>query len=61
MLTKAQISFAPPNAHHEVVKRVDFVTQKIAGAGAVREVCDLLLKINGCYERILDTYLDEID
>jgi len=61
MLKKAQISFAPPNAHQEVLRRVDFVTQKFAGAGAVREVCDLLLKVNGCYEQILDTYLDETE
>jgi 3-deoxy-D-manno-octulosonate 8-phosphate phosphatase (KDO 8-P phosphatase) len=59
MLLKAKRSFAPPNAHREVRRRVDYLTQSPAGKGAVREVCDVLLKENGHYEQILNRYLNE--
>jgi 3-deoxy-D-manno-octulosonate 8-phosphate phosphatase (KDO 8-P phosphatase) len=59
MLKRAQISFAPPNAHQEVKRRVNIVTQSFAGAGAVREVCDALLKANQSYEQILNRYLND--
>ena len=50
MLIPAVFSCAPPNAHPEVLRRVDWVTQRSAGHGAVRELCDLLLKATGQYE-----------
>jgi len=59
MLNKAGVSFAPPNAHKEVIKRVAYVTQHLAGSGAVREVCDIVLKANGHYDSILNSYLNE--
>lgn len=61
MLLKAQFSFAPPNAHKEVRLRVNHVTQSLAGSGAVREVCDILLKAKGHYEQVLHKYLNESD
>jgi len=59
MLLKAGLSFAPPNAHQEIRKNVDYVTQCAAGAGAVREVCDIILKANGFYAIILNKYRNE--
>ncbi len=46
-----------PNAHHEVIKYVDMVTTRQGGHGAVREVCDILLKATGYYEQALAKYL----
>jgi len=43
ILERAGLSVAVPNAHPEVKGRVDWVTQKAGGSGAVREVTDLLL------------------
>ncbi|HET6465099.1 MAG TPA: HAD-IIIA family hydrolase [Nitrospiria bacterium] len=43
ILERAGLSVAVPNAHPDVKKRVDWVTQKAGGSGAVREVTDLLL------------------
>ncbi|HUK56817.1 MAG TPA: HAD-IIIA family hydrolase [Nitrospiria bacterium] len=43
VLERVGLSIAVPNAHPEVKKRVDWVTQKAGGFGAVREVTDLLL------------------
>lgn len=53
MLMPAAFSCAPPLAHAEVLARVDWVTAKAAGHGAVREVCDLLLQARDVYEAVL--------
>lgn len=46
-----------PNAHHEVISRVMMVTTQQGGNGAVREVCDLILKGHGKYNDYLSDYL----
>lgn len=49
-----------PNAHAEVVNRSDMVTTRAGGTGAVREVCDLILKGHGHYQDFIAHYtLDE--
>lgn len=45
-----------PNAHSEVVNRCDMVTTRAGGHGAVREVCDLILKGHGHYEDYMAQY-----
>ena len=57
MLMPCALSCAPPQAHAEVLSRVDHVTQTQGGQGAVREVCDLLLQASGHYERFLQEVL----
>lgn len=49
------VGFAPtvPNAHQEVINRCDMVTTKAGGFGAVREVCDLILKGHGHYDEFV--------
>ncbi len=61
MLLKSSISFAPPNAHKEVRRLVDHITQTQAGAGAVREVCDFILKKNNHYDLLLNKFKDEFN
>ena len=56
MMLRAALSLAPANAHHEVRSRADLVTQLGGGAGAVREVCDLLLTASGHYPALLAPY-----
>ena len=43
VLERVGLSVAVPNAHPDVKNRVDWVTQKAGGYGAVRELTDLLL------------------
>lgn len=45
-----------PNAHSEVIKRSDMVTTRAGGTGAVREVCDLILKGHGHYHDFIAHY-----
>jgi 3-deoxy-D-manno-octulosonate 8-phosphate phosphatase (KDO 8-P phosphatase) len=57
MLMPAGLSAAPPGAHTEVLTRVDWVTSRGAGHGAVRDVCDLLLRARGRYASALQEAL----
>ncbi|MGB9822665.1 D-glycero-beta-D-manno-heptose 1-phosphate adenylyltransferase [Thermodesulfovibrio sp.] len=56
MLTRAGLSFAPEDAHEEVKKRVDYITLNKAGKGAVREICDIILKAKGLWDKFIDEY-----
>lgn len=44
ILTKVQFSATVPDAMEEVLEYVQYVTKRPAGNGAVREVCDFILK-----------------
>jgi 3-deoxy-D-manno-octulosonate 8-phosphate phosphatase (KDO 8-P phosphatase) len=57
VLPKVHFSACPAQAHEEVKKRVHFITQKQGGAGAVREVCDLILMAQDNYQRLLQESL----
>ena len=49
MLRRAALACAPATAHAEVLAVVHHIAQRAAGAGAVRELCDLLLIAHGAY------------
>jgi len=56
MMLRSALACAPSNAHPEVRSRADLVTRLGGGAGAVREVCDLLLTASGHYPALLAPY-----
>ncbi len=53
LLARAQLAACPPGAHPEVRARAHLCTRAAAGAGAVRELCDLLLSAHGRYPEML--------
>lgn len=53
LLRRVGLAAAPANAVAAVKERVHFVTQRNGGDGAVRELCDLLLKAQGLYDQLL--------
>jgi 3-deoxy-D-manno-octulosonate 8-phosphate phosphatase (KDO 8-P phosphatase) len=55
----ARVGFAAsvPNGHVEVRSRVHYVTQAYGGGGAVRELCDFILRAKDNYEAALAPYL----
>jgi 3-deoxy-D-manno-octulosonate 8-phosphate phosphatase (KDO 8-P phosphatase) len=57
MLMSAGLSAAPPDAHEDVLTRVDWVSSRAGGNGAVRDLCDLLLLGRGLYESALQEAL----
>jgi len=42
----AGVSFCPADAVSEILKQTDYICKFEGGAGAVREVCELVLAIN---------------
>jgi 3-deoxy-D-manno-octulosonate 8-phosphate phosphatase (KDO 8-P phosphatase) len=57
ILMTAGLSAAPPGAHTEVLTRVHWVSSRAAGHGAVRDLCDLLLRASGVYASALQEAL----
>jgi 3-deoxy-D-manno-octulosonate 8-phosphate phosphatase (KDO 8-P phosphatase) len=57
ILSRVGFSVSVPNGRPEVLRRVHHVTQAGGGRGAVREVCELLLRAQGNYERIMAQFL----
>jgi len=54
MLRRAALACVPPTAHAELLALAHVVTHRLPGAGAVRELCDLLLVASGAYARELE-------
>jgi len=57
ILTRVGFSATVPNGHEEVKSRVMYVSQAYGGNGAVREVCDFILKAQNKYQALMETYL----
>jgi 3-deoxy-D-manno-octulosonate 8-phosphate phosphatase (KDO 8-P phosphatase) len=61
LLSRCGFACAPPQAHAEVRAIVHHVTAAPAGAGAVREFCDLLLMAGGRYAALLQSAVTTLD
>lgn len=57
VLLRAGFAASVPGGHPEVRARVHYITQAAGGRGAVRELCDFLLRAQGNYETALAPYL----
>lgn len=56
-MSLAGLTVAPANAHPWVRARVHWVTPSTGGAGAARELCDLLLEAQGHADAVLKRFL----
>lgn len=56
LLNRVGLAAAPANAVAEVLASVHLVTDKSGGEGAVREVCDVILKAKKLHEKLLQRY-----
>ena len=57
VLRRCGFACAPREAHERVRASAHYVTRARAGSGAVREVCELLLRAQGRLEAALARYL----
>jgi 3-deoxy-D-manno-octulosonate 8-phosphate phosphatase (KDO 8-P phosphatase) len=57
LLRACGFSTTVPDAHALVRQHACYVAQAPAGAGAVREVCELILRAQGTWERVMAPYL----
>jgi 3-deoxy-D-manno-octulosonate 8-phosphate phosphatase (KDO 8-P phosphatase) len=56
-MTRAGVAIAVADAVDEVKARADIVTRASGGHGAVREICDAILKAAGLWENALKPFL----
>lgn len=56
VLTRAGLAMVPPNGSVEAREAAHHVTQAAGGRGAVREVCELILKAQGLWEAAVGRY-----
>ncbi len=59
ILKRAGLAVSPPNAMDEVRKISHLITEKQGGRGAVREVCDLILKAQGTWDKVTSRYFND--
>ncbi len=57
LMKKIGCAVAAADARAEVRERADIVTDATGGNGAVREICESILKAKGMWEKILERYL----
>jgi 3-deoxy-D-manno-octulosonate 8-phosphate phosphatase (KDO 8-P phosphatase) len=57
VMTRVGFAASVPNGHPEVQARAHYVAQVRGGHGAVREVCDFILRAQNNYEAALAPYL----
>jgi 3-deoxy-D-manno-octulosonate 8-phosphate phosphatase (KDO 8-P phosphatase) len=58
-MNQAGLAIAVANAQPLVLQRADWVTEKAGGQGAVREVCEMILKAQGLLETAYQRYLPD--
>ncbi|MGH9644982.1 MAG: KdsC family phosphatase [Terriglobales bacterium] len=56
VMNRVGLSIAPANARVEVKRQAMLTTEASGGAGAVREVCEILLKAQGHWSKLLQKY-----
>lgn len=57
ILRACGFSATAADSHAEVIRRVDYVTGAGGGRGAVREVCDFILRTQGHWDTLMAGYL----
>ena len=57
LLSRVGFGASVPGARPEVLRAAHYVTQAGGGGGAVREVCEFLLRAQGNYERVMAPFL----
>ena len=59
VLKRAGLAVCPPNAVDEVRSFAHFITGKGGGRGAIREVCDFILKAQGKWDEVTSRYFND--
>lgn len=57
IMTQVGFAIAVQDANFAVKQYADWSTQTLGGQGAVREVCDLIMQVQGSFDKVLQGYL----
>lgn len=55
-MIRVGVSFTVPDAPDEVKSRAHYITSAPGGRGAVREICEAILKAQGMWDSLVNTY-----
>lgn len=58
LLKRAGLAISVPNAPEVIQQHADFISIKKAGKGAVREACEYIMKAQGTFQAMIQSYLD---
>jgi 3-deoxy-D-manno-octulosonate 8-phosphate phosphatase (KDO 8-P phosphatase) len=58
VLKRVGLAVAVPNALEDVKKYAHYVTSRMGGRGAVREICDMILKSQGLWDSATSKYFE---
>jgi len=56
-IRRAGVGISVPNAPDYIRRHADWVTERAGGHGAAREIADTLLRAQGHWDAVIDTYL----
>ena len=56
MMRRCGLAFAVADSVEEVKCEADYITKRPGGMGAVREICEIILKDNGLWEKVTARY-----
>jgi 3-deoxy-D-manno-octulosonate 8-phosphate phosphatase (KDO 8-P phosphatase) len=56
-IKRSGVGITVPNAPDYMHTHADWITERLGGHGAVREVCDAMLDAQGHWGAVVDTYL----
>jgi len=57
LLRRVGLSIAVADAHETIIENADMITSAKGGVGAVREICEAILKAQGFWNKIVERYL----
>jgi 3-deoxy-D-manno-octulosonate 8-phosphate phosphatase (KDO 8-P phosphatase) len=57
IMIRVGLAISVPSAHELAKKHAHWITSRSAGAGAARDVCELIMKAQGNYDRAMEKYL----
>ncbi|MFH1836735.1 MAG: HAD-IIIA family hydrolase [Candidatus Omnitrophota bacterium] len=58
ILRRVGLAITVPNARESVKGYAHYMTKKEGGQGAVREICDMLLKAQGIWDKVTEKYFE---
>ncbi len=61
VMRRAGLSVAVPDAVEEVRRQADYITRHAGGRGAVREICELIMKAQGTWQAVTARYFLQAD
>ena len=57
VMVRCGLPVAVPDAHWFTLQHAVYITKQAGGAGAVREVCDLIMCVKGTLDAALNEYI----